>query len=219
MSFYPIEIDTCPAYGWEAGPNVDIDIKTLRNKHERRNWVDANELMSFSLNFRNIPSVRYLREVLSFFRVMHGPHRSFLAKDYGDFRHGFEANDDPMPFATGDGETAEFQLTKTYVAGEDVLGDDAPTYVRDITKPVAGTVTIYVNGVAVDADVDSLTGMVSFSTADTPAEGDIVAWTGEFRVCVRFATFYLPSTFDSRRLDDEDYVVNGSCSLVEVPGE
>lgn len=220
MTFYAIELDTCPAFGWEAGPNADIDIKGLRNKHERRNWPDGVLPHTFSLRFQNVTNADHLEDVKSMFMVMHGPHHSFLCKDYGDFRHGFKSNNwAAMPFAVGDGSTTEFQLTKTYRKGVALLGDAAPSLVRDIIKPVASTVQIYVNGVLQEGsgvvDVNPLTGVVTFAIA--PADDAVISWIGEFRVPVRFSNFYLGSTIDNRNSDD--YIVNGGCTLQEVFGE
>lgn len=217
MTFYALELDTCPAYGWEGGPNADILIQALRNKHERRNWLDGQLLHTFTLRFQNLRSSEHLEEVKTMFMVMHGPHHTFLCKDYNDFRHGFKAdNYAPMPFAVGDGTTTHFQLTKTY---SKTVGDVSASFVRDITKPVVDeNLVIYVNDVtSEDATVDPLTGDVDFGS-NPPPDDAVISWVGEFRCCVRFASFYLPATIDDRFADGE-HAVNGSCSLQEVPGE
>lgn len=213
MTFRPIEIDACPAYGWQGGPNADVLIRALKNRHERRNRRGDLMLHSYTLPFQNIPSEDYLQYIKAAFMALGGPHDSFLVKDYGDFNHGINPSSAAMPFATTDGTTEEFQLTKTYTFTD---GITTVTYARPITKPYAGHV-IYLNGVDTGFGADPLTGIVDFGSGGPPAGGQILSWTGEFRVPVRFADFYLPSTLDSRV--GTQYAANGSCTLTEVPGE
>lgn len=220
MTFYAIELDTCPAYGWEGGPNTDILIHTLRNKHERRNWIDGVILHTFTLPFQNVNDASHLEDVKTMFMVMHGPHHSFLCKDYSDFRHGFKSdNFAPMQFGVGDAVESVFQLSKTYEKG-------VASFARPITKPVEAGLKIYVQTggvgplVEVFPDVNPLTGEVDFDTSfffAIPGTGDLLFWEGEFRVPVRFSSFYLPSTIDGRH--GEDFALNGSCTLQEVVGE
>lgn len=213
MTFRPIEIDACPAYGWQGGPNADVLIRALKNRHERRNRRGDLMLHSYTLPFQNIPSEDYLQYIKAAFMALGGPHDSFLVKDYGDFWHGINGSSAAMPFGVGDGVTTEFQLSKTYTFTD---GITTVTYERPITKPRAGHV-IYENGVAAPETASLLDGIVDFGSNGPPGNGVILSWIGEFRVCVRFSDFYLPSTLDSRV--GTQYAANGSCTLTEVPGE
>jgi len=139
-----------------------------------------------------------------------GPHKSFLCKDQGDFRHGFAPSYAPMPFGVGDGTTSIFQLSKTYSFG-------SATYVRPLTKPKAGHV-IYLDGTPDLETANLLTGIVDFGSSP-PGDGVILTWTGEFRVPVRFSDFYLPSTIDNRFGSGGKFATNGTCTLEEVFGE
>lgn len=213
MTFYAVEIEVCPAYGWEGGPTADVRIKTLKNRQERRNKNGNLILHSYTLPFQNVPDDTYLEYIKSAFMAMGGPGDSFLAKDEADFRHGFAStNYAPMRFGVGDGNTADFQLYKRYSFGGVAFFD------RLINKPLADGFTVYVDGIETAVDLDTLTGIVSFATADVPNDGALLTWEGEFRVCVRFSDFHLPTTIDSRAGADR-YATNGSCSLIEVPGE
>ncbi|HEY9012129.1 MAG TPA: TIGR02217 family protein, partial [Devosia sp.] len=78
---------------------------------------------------------------------------------------------------TGDGLAVGFQLTKRYGASFD-------PYLRPITKPVAETVVVKVDGVVVPATADPLTGIVTL--AEPPAGGAAVTASFEFDVPVRF---------------------------------
>ena len=88
--------------------------------------------------------------------------------------------------------TVAFQLRKTYGASFD-------PYVRPISKPVAGTVTVTVDGIATTAfTVSETTGVVTFAAA--PADGAVLLAEFEFDVPVRFDTDRLDielSSFDA----------------------
>ena len=113
---------------------------------------------------------------------MHG----FRWKDWSDFKSckpsadvGF--GDQIVGF--GDGITTEFQLLKTYASG-------AAAQARAITKPVAGTVRVGLQGdelqEGVHYSVDAASGIVSF--ASPPAVAEQITAGFEFDVPVRFDT-------------------------------
>lgn len=211
MTFIAAELDACPSYGWTGGPNIDILIRTLANKHERRNDESDIVLHSYTLPFAAVPDTDYLEYIKSAYLALRGPHKTFLTKDYGDFRHGFASNNQaPMPFGEGDGAETEFQLSKTYTFGP----ADEASWTRDITKPLAAGLVVRVNGTITAVTLDPLTGIVTFAAA--PADNAILTWEGEFRVPVRFADFYLPSTIDTK-FSTGEFAISGSCSLIEVP--
>ena len=72
--------------------------------------------------------------------------------------------------------------------------------VRTITKPVAGTVKVYLDGIeqASGWSVDTTTGLVTFGTA--PASGVEVTADFDFDVPVRFDTDHMVVTIESYRL-------------------
>ena len=98
-----------------------------------------------------------------------------------------------LPIGTGDGITTAFQLVKRYASG-------SQTWVRAITKPVAGTVRIALDGAEQLGgwSVDTTTGVVTFATA--PAEGVAITAGFEFDVPVRFDADALDVTLDLERL-------------------
>jgi uncharacterized protein (TIGR02217 family) len=83
----------------------------------------------------------------------------------------------------GDGSTRVFQLIKVYSSG-------GQSYTRTISKPVAGTARVAINGVVQTAPtqftVDIATGLVSFNLP--PTAGLIITAGCEFDVPVRFDT-------------------------------
>lgn len=203
MTFYAVEIDACPAYGWQGGPNADVLIKMLKNRHEKRNKQGDLMQHMFNLSFQNIHDDAYLQYIKSAFMALGGPTDSFLTKDYGDFL----ATEESQGIAPS-GSTP-VQLVKTYSF------QGVAFYSRPITKPLAASVVMRQAGVVKLGTVSPLTGLFTPTTpwsAGAELEADF-----EFRVPVRFGEMSLPSTIDNRA--EGRYAVNGSVSLIEVFGE
>jgi uncharacterized protein (TIGR02217 family) len=139
-----------------------------------------------------------MQAVLAFFEERRGRFHSFLWRDALD-----HSSNGPDALGTGDGVAVAFQLTKTYGASFD-------PYRRPITKPVAESVVVWVDGVATTAfALDATTGIVTFDSA--PDEGAVL--TAEFE-------FDVPVRFDTDRLDIEltsfDAADAPSIPLIEV---
>lgn len=200
--FYPGELDTCPTYGWSRGPFVEVQIKRLVSGREKRKPQSNLRLHTFMLPFAYITDQQYLDDINNAFIALHGPTDSFLCKDWMDYR----ANEQVIGVAPS-GSTP-VQLVRTYSFHGLV------TYTREITKPLANGV-IRSNGVVKAGTIDPLTGLFTPTAPWTP--GQILTWTGEFRVPVRFDQMSLPSTIDNRSGDN--LLANGSVSLIEVYGE
>ena len=202
MAFYPVEIDTCPAYGWQGGPEFFTRIRMLRNGHERRNagWDQVRH--RFILPMQNKASWDYLANIKNAHLAMRGSLHSFLVKDYSDY----EAVNESLGAAPS-GKTP-VQLRKVSTFGMAV-------YERTITKPLA-TAVVYDNGVERAGTLDTLTGL--FTPTEDWVEGNPLSWAGEFRIAVRFASDYLPFSIDSA-FSEENYAMNGSIDLIEVFGE
>lgn len=199
--FYPVELDTCPAYGWQRGPFVDVLIKPLVSGREKRKPQSFLRKHTFILSFAYITDQQYLDDINNAFMALCGPTDSFLAKDWLDYR----ANGQVIGLATS-GSTP-VQLVRTYSFG-------GASYTRPITKPLDNGV-IRSNGTIKAGVIDPLTGLFTPTTPWTP--GQTLTWTGEFRVPVRFDQMSLPSTIDNR--SGENLLANGSVSLIEVYGE
>jgi uncharacterized protein (TIGR02217 family) len=199
--FYDVELDICPAFGWQGGPQFNTRITALRSGLERRNAEAAQVRHQFTLPFANIRDADYLQEIKAAHLAMRGNLHSFKVKDWSDF----EAFDEPLGVAPA-GSTP-VQLRKLAAFG-------LATYSRTITKPLAGVV-VKQGGTIKAGTLDTLTGLFTPSTAWTP--GAALTWSGEFRVPVRFDNDYLPMTIDSRNANG--YAMNGSVQLIEVFGE
>lgn len=195
---YQIELDICPAYGWQGGPTKDVLIKRLVSGREKRKPQSYYFLHTYILPLQNVAKVEYLAEVKNLYMAMDGATDSFNVKDWGDF----EAVNEPLGVSPA-GSTP-VQLLRTYSVGP-------ASRTRIITKPRAGAV-IRQNGTPKAGTLDLATGLFTPTTAWTPAA--VLTWSGEFMVPVRFDQMSLQSSIDNRLGDD--FAINGSVSLIEV---
>lgn len=203
MSFYAIEIEPTPGFGFVCAPEFNTNIQPVANGRESRNadWDICRH--SFTVPYKNIPVAMYLR-IKKVFLICRGRNHTFLQRDWGDF----EAVDEQ--FGVGDGARVAFQLSK-------LSSDGGGTYLRMITKPDIsdGAVVIKNNGSVVAATVSTTDGSVVFAVA--PVAGHVLTWTGTFLIQVRFDTDKLPYSLDDK--GTTDYIANGSLNLIEVLGE
>src|SRR5690606_34553966 len=170
MAFHAIRFPLDIALGARGGPERATDVVTLASGREERNSRWAHARRRYNAGY-GIKSRADMQAVLAFFEERRGRFHSFLWRDGLDH----EAVDEPI--GTGDGETVAFQVVKVY-------GADFDPYVRPITKPVAETVEVRVDGVVTSVDVDPLTGIVTFAVA--PGEGAAITASFNFDVPVRF---------------------------------
>ncbi|MEL6477585.1 MAG: DUF2460 domain-containing protein [Pseudomonadota bacterium] len=183
MSFHDIRFPGAISFGSSGGVERRTEIVTLANGFEERNapWAQARRRWEAGLGVRTLDE---LDQVIQFFEARQGRLYGFRWKDWLDCRSGAPSSTvspEDQRLATGDGVTASFQLIKRYVSG-------AHEVVREITKPVAGTVRIAVDGSeiaeGVGFTVDHATGLVSLFTA--PLQGAQITAGFEFDVPARF---------------------------------
>jgi uncharacterized protein (TIGR02217 family) len=185
-AFHEVRFPLRLALGTSGGPVRRTDIVNLSNGRENRNarWRDSRR--SYDAG-SGIKSVADLYAVLEFFEARRGRLHGFRFRDPLDGTSaapGMAVAATDQLIGTGDGQTATFPLVKTY-------GDAAAGWVRRIAKPVAGTVTVSVDGFAQPTGayaVNVVTGMVTFAVAHVPVEGAEVRAGFEFDVPVRFDT-------------------------------
>ncbi|WP_131119439.1 DUF2460 domain-containing protein [Lichenihabitans psoromatis] len=175
------------ALGAKGGPERRTDVVTLRSGGEQRNAIWAESKRKYQAGY-GVKSFAQLEAVLAFFEAQRGRLYGFRWRDRFDFR-SCASPALPMPtdqpVGIGDGATAVWQLTKTYGAG-------ATPYVRQIRKPVAGSVAVAVDGLAVSAvSVDATTGLLTFMPVSVPKSGALITAGFSFDVPVRFDTDYL----------------------------
>ena len=159
----------------EAAPQFSTAIVASASGHESRNagWASARTRYDVGPGVRSEADIR---ELLGFFRARLGPARGFRLRD--PFESVSGEGDAPSPvdelIGTGDGAQARFALVKHYGAET-----------RRITRPVAGSVSVAVAGVATTAFTLEPGGWVTLD--DVPAEGAAVTVGFRFDVPVRFA--------------------------------
>ena len=180
MNFHEVRLPARLAFGSTGGVERRTEIVTLASGHERRStpWMHGRRRWTVGGGVRSLAD---LSDLTAFFEARRGRLYGFRFRDFADWRAEDEA------IGVGDGETTTFQLSKGY-------GD----YRREITKPVAGTVAVSVDGLGLtgaEAVVDEATGLVTL--AEAPAEGAAVTASFEFDVPVRFESDRLDITLES----------------------
>ncbi len=178
IGFHEIQFPADISYGASGGPGYSTSIVTTVSGHERRNanWASSRGRWNVAHGLKKREQVAAL---IAFFRARRGRAYGFRFKDWTDHQALAQA------LGVGDGTTKTFQLVKHYPSGGVVE-------TRVITKPVAGTVTVYRDGVEATAGltIDNTTGLVTFTTAPTAG----VQVTADF-------TFDVPVRFDSDLMD------------------
>lgn len=180
--FHEVQFPPKIAYGASGGPEFNTSITTNFAGFEQRNinWQKARGRWDISTGIKNKTD---MDTVIAFFRARFGKAYGFRFKDWSDYQAVGQN------IGTGNAVLTVFQLTKTYVSGSN-------TYVREIKKPVTGTVKIYLNSVlqVTGFSIDHTTGMVTFTTA--PGSGVIVSADYDFDIPARFDTDTLAVRID-----------------------
>lgn len=195
MSFIEARLDDCVALGFQATPAYNTEITPLQNGKEQRNvnWTRARR--TFSAAYQNFTAEEFAA-LLAAFHAARGSAYAFRFKDWTDYRVTLGS----LGNTPGANQTP-VQLVKVYTFG-------GQSVTRTITKPVAGTVTVYQNGIAKAGSIDTTTGLFTPSTNWTAAAA--LTATFEFDVPVRFISDDIPATAEDYRL------TTASAELIEV---
>ena len=195
MAFHEVRFPDNISRGARGGPERRTQIVELASGDEERNASWANSRRRYDVAY-GIRRADDLAAVVAFFEARNGRLHGFRFKDWGDHKSclpsGTPAPTDQV-IGTGDGTTTAFQLVKRYASG-------SQTWVRTITKPVAGSVAIALNSApqASGWSVHTTTGLITFAGA--PSAGATITAGFEFDVPVRFDTDVLDVTLDLERL-------------------
>ncbi len=197
MAFHEIQFPPKIAYGASGGAEFNTSISTTFAGFEQRNinWQKSRGKWDISTGIKTKSD---MDSVIAFFRARYGKAHGFRFKDWSDYQATGQV------LGTGNGTQTAFQLVKNYISG-------AGSYAREIKKPVAGTVQIYLNAVLQTSGftINTTTGVVTFSTA--PASGVVVSSDFEFDVPVRFDTDQI-----SVRADGPGIFTWDSVPIVEI---
>ena len=206
MAFDDIQFPLRVGFGSSGGPAFSTEIVTIDGGYERRNqnWSQARRHFDAATGLRTANDVATL---IAFFHARARRARGFRVKDWSDYTSSADgisaSNYNDQAIGVGTGSLTQFQLKKNYISA-------GVTHARDIRKPVAGSVTIGVNGTQASTgwSADTTTGIVTFATA--PISGATISAGFSFDVPVRFDT-------DQLRLSAEDFQrYTSSIPLVEV---
>ncbi|HMQ41773.1 MAG TPA: DUF2460 domain-containing protein [Paracoccus sp. (in: a-proteobacteria)] len=193
--FHEIRFPDDISRGARGGPERRTTIVELASGDEERNAAWANSRRRYDVSY-GIRRADDLAKVVAFFEARNGRLHGFRFRDWSDYRSCLPSQV-PAPtdqqIGTGDNTKKSFQLVKHYASG-------AQFWTRAITRPVAGSVTISLNGNPQTSgwSVDNTNGIVSFAAA--PGEGIAITAGFEFDVPVRFDSDTLDVTLDIERL-------------------
>lgn len=188
MSFSEVRFPTDISYNSRGGPGYNTNVVVMDGGNEERvsRWESAKR--EYDVRY-GIKSPDQMQTLHAFFMQMKGALIGFRYKDWLDYDscstgHHYQGaaasiTNADQTLGTGDGTITQFQLVKRY---NSVNGN----VVRNITKPVIGTILIALDGVNQTSGftVDTTTGLVTFSTA--PALSVVITAGFEFDVPVRF---------------------------------
>ena len=177
---YPLALGSDAA----ISPEFSTSVAVTASGFERRSslWADAR------LRFDVGPGLRSEAELgtlIAFFRARRGAARGFRLRDPSDFSSNGMTGTPGMAdqlLGIGDGVASAFPLVKRY--GADDLGT-AEAQVRRITRPVAGSVLVSLDGAAAAGWTLAEAGVILF--AAPPPAGTEVRAGFCFDVPVRFA--------------------------------
>ncbi|MBL8545635.1 MAG: DUF2460 domain-containing protein [Hyphomonadaceae bacterium] len=177
-AFHDVSLPLPFALGASGGPERRVDVITLGSGAENRNapWAHARRRYDIGGAVRSLDQ---MHELIAFFEARRGKLHGFRFRDPFDFKSCAPSATPSVldqEIGEGDGERVTFSLIKAY-------GD----YARRITKPVAGSVGVAVDGEAMAPeafDVAADTGVVTLVTA--PAAGVVVSAGFVFDTPVRF---------------------------------
>lgn len=174
MAFLEQRLPDSVSRGSKGGPRGRRTKVYVQNGRLRQNFEWSRSLQQYDVSY-GVRTLDQLEVVRSFFYVvMFGPFEGFRYKDWNDYQ--LTQAKSRLDFISG----SDWQIKRVYTAG-------ASTHARTISKPVAGTITVYRtrSGVVTvaSASVDATTGIATISGH---AGGDTYACEGEFDVPVTF---------------------------------
>lgn len=196
MAFHEVSFPDKVSYGTQGGPGFRTNVVATDSGYEERVQRWGTPRRQYNAAY-GVKSHDDLVELRTFYIERGGQTHGFRFKDYHDYTTkmdgitAFAFDDQAMVRISdggsgGDGTSTEFQLVKRYINGP------PPHTVRNITKPVVGSVAVGVDGVdqgdpGSGWSVNSATGVVTFDSA--PGSGLDVTGGCNFEVPVRFGEF------------------------------
>lgn len=178
------------SYGSAGGPGYNTTVIRIKSGDEVRNinWTYAQHRYDVAYGIKTAADLEIL---IAYFHNTQGRGHGYRYKDWLDYKScvlaDTPAND--VQIGIGDNSETAFQLIKIYISG-------SQTQNRNITKPISGTVKIYLDDVFQGSgwSLDTTTGIVTFSAA--PGSGVVIKAGYEFDVPCRFDTDQISAVFE-----------------------
>ncbi len=190
IDFHEVRFPLDVSVEGRGGPERRTEIVALGSNREQRNARWAHSRRRYEAGY-GVKSLAQLAQVIDFFEERRGRLIGFRWRDRADFCSGppgAAPTAQDQPLGAGDGINKTFQLVKIY-------GGVFAPYVREIAKPVSGSLRIAVGGVektpGADYSVNVATGVVTFVDKAIPPAGAPVTAGFLFDVPVRFDTDFL----------------------------
>jgi len=182
LGFHEVDFPLGINYGSSGGPGFKTEITGLDSGAEEAvsRWDNAKRRYNAAWNIKEND---HLSDLITFFIARRGAANGFRYKDWSDYStaddHRSEPSDTDQLIGHGDGTDLVFQLRKFYSNG-------AVNRTRNITKPVAGTTVVSIDGVPQPSgwSVNTTNGLLTFNSA--PANLSEVRAGFKFMVPVRF---------------------------------
>jgi uncharacterized protein (TIGR02217 family) len=187
VSFDEVQFPSDISQGAIGGMRFSTTIVSLSSGAEHRNvnWSASRGRWDVK---HGMKTQKQIETLIAFFAARSGRAYGFRMKDWTDYRvpRWEYAPGDlfPIPIMfTTDGATVSFQIVKTY-------GDATRSYTRTITKPVAGTTRVMVDGVEkfspASWSVNTTTGIITLANSVALVAGHQIGVATEFDVPCRF---------------------------------
>jgi uncharacterized protein (TIGR02217 family) len=163
-------------------PLWSTKVKRAASGRERRTALWPYPLWQFEISHdvvRHRPTNDELAALWTFFNTVQGQYQPWLFLDPSDFSNLDPlgtVSEFPTTFATGDGATTTFQITR-YLSNGLLASVSEPVY-----APFG--MTVFINGTATNAY--SMSGIGKITFASPPAAGAALGWQGYFYFGCRF---------------------------------
>lgn len=179
--FHDVSFPAPWARGASGGPQRRTDIVRLKSGAERRTGVWADARRRWDLGGL-VVSLADLERLIAFFEAREGRLFGFRFHDLTDWRScadGGTPGPADQAIGVGDGVADRFFLAKRY-------GDAAHGVSRAIVAPRAGSVTIALNGAALDPSAFTVEAGGAVRFVEPPAPGASVTAGFDFDCAARF---------------------------------
>jgi len=193
MAFLDTRFPEQIAYRARGGPVFNTSVARVRSGRETRGQLWQYPLHRYDVG-SGARTLDDLDDIVDFFYIAAGRFSGWRYKDWRDYKSTDGMIDttigDDQDIGVGDGIEVDFQAIKTYTRG-------ALSFTRRVTRLVAGTVQVYLDGVlqASGFTIDHDTGIITFAVA--PAATVRVSLGYEFDVPCRFTDDLMQQSIDA----------------------